>query len=808
MPAPALLVLVLSVATAAADQIKENRVKSAMAKTTSPRWLSFKSSEQEGIQKDHPTYKCLWEKEKLLLLKNGKKFDLKSETRASTYKNKKLLLLNRVLKFSLYQEKQANNGIRKAALPQRRGKGKVIPALRKTRVSALVRKTSLEKQKNVKVELQKELENDPSRKIRLPAKTPLQIATEDLDWLARKWRWLKGAFLKAPLNTLVSIVRKNQGIKRNPEKDSKPQKDNLSSGPFKPETTAQEGIRTWKLYNLRIVYKHPCKSVNSERTPIGNSRGEPEKDKIILKALCGRLGSLNTSANGDNTWRVKSRKRYFGCHTKMNRKGLPTSLTSRKTESMAIQRTQRFGNRVILTVTEYVHIPDDNSRDPYRRQNSTESIDSLILSRNESQETKSSISDFIQKTLKFLFKMILKDREHRIKIWPLYGRVPLQLRERKANTFQRKIDRLVNQDGSQTDPRVPNRKPEVAPGAPALEDEGKAPQWIRFAPFGELSKRRKRDADEDDTMAQVSLDFLHHLSSLLGIGVGVIAVAFIVLSIVVGILFYKRRELFQVSRVTVTDRKSRGKSSSTITDPHCNGLSLSRCFHSSGLQASRGKELELQEALQKSKRRDLDFVMTSITSDTSDNGRSMTPDRSSLSSSLSLISFYSQSLEISRDWFSDEEGSSMKSSLMDRVQVYLDTMDTSENLEQFQCGMAVNEDQKHLVLEKANQQKMQMPQSVSIPLEVSSGIPCPLVSKDDPSKVSNNIPPQSHTDAANVSFVILCPPQLKTNALKTTPDILDPPKSKERPSRPSTSILLKSVCSVSKAASEPQLSKT
>ncbi|XP_074122074.1 uncharacterized protein C1orf185 homolog [Sminthopsis crassicaudata] len=807
MPAPALLVLVLSVATAAPDQIKENPVKSAMAKTTSPGWLSFKSSEQEGIQKDHPTYKCLWEKEKLLLLKNGKKFDLKSETRASNYKNKKLLLLNRVLKFSLYQEKQANNGIRKAALPQPGGKGKVTPALRKTRVSALVRKTSIEKHKNVKVELQKELENDPSRKVRLSAKPPLQIATEDLDWLARKWLWLKGAFLKTPLNTLVSVVRNNQGIKRNPEKDSKPQKDTLSSGPFKPEIAAQEGIRTWKLYNLRMVYKHPCKSVNSERTPSGNSRGDPEKDKIILKALCGRLGSLNRLANGGNTWRVKLRKRYFGCHTKMNRKGLMTSLTSRKTKSMAIQRTQRFGNRVILTVTEYVHITDDSSRDLYRRQNNTELRDSLILSRNESQETKSLISDFIQKTLKFLFKVILKDREHRIKIWPIHGRVPLKLHERKANTFQRKIDKL-DQDGSQTDPRAPNRKPEVAPGAPALEDEGKPPQWIRFDPFGELSKRWKRDADEDSTMAQVSLDFLHHLSSLLGIGVGVIAVAFIVLSIVVGILFYKRRELFQVSRVTVVDRKSRGKSSSTITDPHSHGLSLSRCFHSSGLQAARDKELGLQEALQKSKRRDLGFVMTSITSDTSDNGRSMTPDRSSLSSSLSLISFYSQSLELSRDWFSDEEGSSMKSSLMDRVQVYLDTMDTSENLEQFQCGMTVSEDQKHLLLEKANQQKMQVPQAVSIPLKVSSGIPCPPVSKNNPSKVSNSVPQQSYTDASNVSFVILCPPQLKANALKTTSNMLDPPKPRDHPSRASTSIVLQSVRNVSKAASEPQLSKT
>ncbi|XP_043819503.1 uncharacterized protein C1orf185 homolog isoform X2 [Dromiciops gliroides] len=169
----------------------------------------------------------------------------------------------------------------------------------------------------------------------------------------------------------------------------------------------------------------------------------------------------------------------------MGRKSLPTSLISMKTKSVVIQRTRGFGNRVILSITECVYISNGGSRDPGQRKNSTESRESIqILSRSEGQEAKSSTSDSIQEKLIFLFKATSKDRGHRVKIWSAYVRVTLKLHKRKANTFQRKIDRLVDQDGSQTDPRAPKRKPEVGPRAPELEDEGKASQGIRLEEGG------------------------------------------------------------------------------------------------------------------------------------------------------------------------------------------------------------------------------------------------------------------------------------------------------------------------------------
>ncbi|XP_043859009.1 uncharacterized protein LOC122754547 [Dromiciops gliroides] len=265
MPGPALrlLLLLLSLAAgmpiskprpvepepepvAAAGRVKENRTKSVMTKTTSPGQLPLEPSEQASLQKDHLTYKRLWEKEEFVVLKNGREFDLKSEMRASTYKNKKLLFQNVVLKLPLFQGKQANNGIRKATLPQRwLGRKKVSPALIKTRVSALVRKAKSIDKHNINAELKKELEHAPRRKVRLSAETPLQFATANLDWLARKWWWLKRGFLKAPLDSLALTVRNNQGMRGNRENNSKSRKDALSG------RAARQGIRTWKLYNLR-----------------------------------------------------------------------------------------------------------------------------------------------------------------------------------------------------------------------------------------------------------------------------------------------------------------------------------------------------------------------------------------------------------------------------------------------------------------------------------------------------------------------------------------------------------------------------
>ncbi|XP_072505504.1 uncharacterized protein C1orf185 homolog isoform X2 [Notamacropus eugenii] len=992
MPRPALrlLLLVLSLAAAAptsrpgpaepepeaaaaAGQVKENR---PMTETTPPGWLSLESSEQEGLQKDHLTYKFLWEKEELVVLRNGMEFDLNSEMRASTYKNKKLQFRNIVLKLPLFQGKQANNGIRKATLPQRRlGRKNVSPALTKTRVSALVRKTRRIEKQNMKTELQKELENAPS-KISLSAETPLQFATADLDKLARKWKWLKAAFLKAPLNAFAFIVRNSQGIRGNLEDDPKPpKKDALSSSPLKLTSSVRQNIRIWKLSNLKIVHREPRKLTDSERTPSVGGEGEPEKDEIVLKALCGSRGSLNSSANGTGAWKVQSRfKILFGRSTKMG-KGLPTPLTSMKTKSMIIQRIQGFGNRLILSVTESAHISNGDSRDPSRRKNSTESRHIIqVVSGKEGQETKVSALDFIQERLKFLFKVTSKDREHRMKNWSVYERVPSKLQERKVKTFQKKIDRVIDQDGSPTDPRTPKRKPEVSSGANALEDEGKTSQWLRseedgaknlwskvqvpspdlphsqlyiftirphfnnsvlsqekltafietfvaqlprksqarlakltgvlaahkavispkassfplesqqtnpirnmgkmkrfilnlwktkhtfptvlpgdfklrseklvesndhdvsvtihyqkllhdsqslssdlyflgFAPSHDLSKRQKRDAHGDARMTQVPVDFLNHLSSLLGVGVGIVAVAFIVLSIVVGILFYKRRELFQVSKVTVIDGKCQKKLSSSTVDSCFRSVSLSRCFHSSGLQVSRDKELELQGALQKQKQRKLNFVMTSITSDVSDPCSSVesinVDQRSSFSSSLG--SFYCQSLEASRDWFSDEEGSlcsySKKDSFVDRVQVYLETMYAAENFQEFQCDVAINEDQNYLGLEKTNQQKMQMPKSVSNLPKASSDIPHPPELGDDTTKASTSTPhppqseanaseassgipypPQSRADPNKASISTPHPPELGANASEASSGILHPPQSKANASEASSGI--------------------
>ncbi|XP_078012750.1 uncharacterized protein C1orf185 homolog isoform X2 [Phascolarctos cinereus] len=265
----------------------------------------------------------------------------------------------------------------------------------------------------------------------------------------------------------------------------------------------------------------------------------------------------------------------------------------------------------------------------------------------------------------------------------------------------------------------------------------------------------------------VSPDFLSRLSSRLWAGISIIAAAFIILSIVVGIIFYKQRQLLQASKVTVTDRKRQERLSSTTVDPRVHGVSLSQCFHSHGLQVSTDEESELQGALQKHKQRKLELVMTSVTSDVSDtssNVESTNLDQRSLSS-LSLCSFRSQSLEACREWFSDEEGSlcsSSMSDIMSRVQVYLETMDDSPNFQKFPCDRIVCEDQKYLGLEKTNQQKMQMPQSLSDPLEASFDILLP--------------PPQPGPDASGAPSGISPPPLLPgADASGATSGILPPP---------------------------------
>ncbi|XP_044530746.1 uncharacterized protein LOC123245811 [Gracilinanus agilis] len=274
-------------------QLKEDQIKSVMTKKTSSGQLLLESSEQTSFQKDHLTYKCLWKKEEFVVLKNGR--ELESEMRTSTYKNKKLLFQNIILKLPLPQGKQANNGVRKAVLAQRcLGSKKVSSALTKTRVLALARKgESIKKQNNPRTELQKELENAQNQKIGVSTEIPLQFATADLDLLARRWWWLKRAFLKASPNVFAS--RNNQENQGNRENNPKPLKKYALSS-LEATKTVQQSIRIWKLYNLNVVSKEPCKSVNSKRA-LGVDDEEPEKDEIMLKVLCGRLLSLNISAN-------------------------------------------------------------------------------------------------------------------------------------------------------------------------------------------------------------------------------------------------------------------------------------------------------------------------------------------------------------------------------------------------------------------------------------------------------------------------------------------------------------------------------
>ncbi|XP_056671146.1 uncharacterized protein LOC103095074 isoform X2 [Monodelphis domestica] len=906
-------------------QLKKDQIKSVMTKKTSSGQLLLESSEQTSFQKDHLTYKCLWKKEEFVVLKNGR--ELEFEMRTSTYKNKKLLFQNIILKMPLSQGKQANNGVRKAVLAQRcLGSKKVSSALTKTRVLALARKgKSIKKQNNPKTELQKQLENAQNQKIGVSTEIPLQFATADFDLLARRWWWPKGAFLKASPNLFTS--RNNQENQGNRENNPKPLKT-YALHPLEATKAVQQSIRTWKLYKLNVVSKEPCKSVNSKRA-LGVDEEEPKKDEIMLTILCRKLLSLNISANGSSTWKVQSRKIFFGHYAKIGRKGLLILLTSMKTRSMVIRKTQRVGNRVILSVTKCVHISNGRSREPCRKQNSTDLGDiSQILSRNGGQEAKSSTSEIIQEKLKFLsaFKATSKDKECRIKIWSVYVRLPLKLHEQNANTFQRKTDRLVYQDGSQGDPRILNRKPDVVPRAPYLDNEGKTSQWIRleesrgknswnraqlpfigllcsqlytfiirshsniivmsqrkltafiktlmaqlpgksqpafakltgmltvlkvtlspkssfhlesqeansmfpnvlsedlrlrskksiepdkhnvtvtnhyrkllhdsdhlpsdllyfpgFAPSRELNKRQKREAKGGAEMVAVPVGFLNRLASLLGFGVGIVTVAFIFLSVVLCILFYKWRETFKICRDSQIETKSH-KSSITL-EPNVHGISLSRCFHTSGIQFSGDKEFKLQPVLQD--RGELSFVVTSITSETSSSCENTDISPTSLSSS---DSFASKSIEASGEWFSDEEGflySSSLKGLMDRVKVYLETIGDDQNPEKFQCDVIISENQNQLHLDKKDQKEMQMPNLVPNLFEASLNIPHPPESAPQNSKVSFDFqgPPKTWDGPSQLSSGFSCQSKSCFNAKKASSGLSYPPESRANASEASS----------------------
>ncbi|XP_059740892.1 uncharacterized protein C1orf185 homolog isoform X1 [Bos taurus] len=198
--------------------------------------------------------------------------------------------------------------------------------------------------------------------------------------------------------------------------------------------------------------------------------------------------------------------------------------------------------------------------------------------------------------------------------------------------------------------------------------------------------------------------FFNHLTYFLAAGAVTLGIGFFALASALWFLICKRREIFQDSKFKAVDEKCRQRPSKAKIKSHPQCVFISRNFHTGRFQSQeeqRKKETACIKANNGYSKDDFCLATKKVICDPSESSSATNPSSVTLSlSTLPSDFYYSQSVEIADDWYSDD--SQMKKSpsmpflgepLMEKVFSYLTTIPLEQCTENV-LNMTLRDDQK------------------------------------------------------------------------------------------------------------------
>ncbi|XP_075388678.1 uncharacterized protein C1orf185 homolog [Tenrec ecaudatus] len=199
--------------------------------------------------------------------------------------------------------------------------------------------------------------------------------------------------------------------------------------------------------------------------------------------------------------------------------------------------------------------------------------------------------------------------------------------------------------------------------------------------------------------------FFHYLTYFLAVSAVALGMGFFALASALWFLICKRREIFQNSKLKSTDERcsQRPPKAKTNSSSHC--IFISRNFHTGCFQSqeeSRKNETAHKKEIKDHPKDEFCFEPHMVTSDPSE--ASSTTNCSSVTRNLSTLpsdSYYSQSIEATDDWFSDDSLGDKNSGMpfvggpiMEKVFSYLSTISLEEHCNEHVPNITCGGDQK------------------------------------------------------------------------------------------------------------------
>ncbi|XP_059861009.1 uncharacterized protein C1orf185 homolog [Delphinus delphis] len=181
--------------------------------------------------------------------------------------------------------------------------------------------------------------------------------------------------------------------------------------------------------------------------------------------------------------------------------------------------------------------------------------------------------------------------------------------------------------------------------------------------------------------------FSNHLTYFLAAGAVVLGIGFFALASALWFLICKRREIFQDYKFKTIDERCRQRPSKAKIKSQC--VFISQNFHTGNFQLQeeqRKKERAHKKAIKDYSKDEFCLATKMVICDSSETSSATNPGSVTLSlSTLPSDSYYSQSIEVTDDWFSDD--SLVKKSppmpflrepVMEKVFSYLSTIPLEE----------------------------------------------------------------------------------------------------------------------------------
>ncbi|XP_077005816.1 uncharacterized protein C1orf185 homolog [Tamandua tetradactyla] len=189
------------------------------------------------------------------------------------------------------------------------------------------------------------------------------------------------------------------------------------------------------------------------------------------------------------------------------------------------------------------------------------------------------------------------------------------------------------------------------------------------------------------------MGFFNHLTYFLAAGAVALGIGFFALASALWFLICKRRELFQNSKFIATDKRCRQRLPKMRTGSHSQCIFISRNFHTGRFQLQedqRKKKTAHIKARKDHSKDEFSVATKKVICDPSETSSATNYKSTTVSlSTLPSDSYYSESIEATDDWFSDDSPEkknspkpSLKEPLIEKVFSYLSTIpleDCTEN---------------------------------------------------------------------------------------------------------------------------------